>query len=475
MRATPIPRRGLLAATTLAVLAGCASVDADRAVQSTNAQLATYSTARLEAADTPERQAALAERSAQWLTAPLDQETAVRLALANSPAVQALLAQTEDQLAQAAQGARVANPVLSFERMRAGDEREYGRLLSFGLLELLTLPRRLELANSAQAQAQLQLAAAVVEQIRQVREAWVRAVAAQQMLAYAAQVQRAAQAGAELARRMQQVGNFTRLQRARQHAFYADAAAQHAAAEQAALATREALVRALALSDAQAAQLQLPPRLPDLPATPRETQVLNAAALQQRLDVQLARAQLDNAGRAQGLALLGSLVDTEFGVRRDTLYDTHSGEKSHKTGFELALRLPLFDWGSAQRAAMNAQSRAAAHRYDATARAATSQLRESYGAYRTAHAIARHWRDEIVPLRKTMAEENLLRYNGMFIGVFELLADTREQIASVVAALQAQQQFWLADAALSSSLIGQPVTPAALAAGGSAATAAPAH
>ena len=35
---------------------------------------------------------------------------------------------------------------------------------------------------------------------------------------------------------------------------------------------------------------------------------------------------------------------------------------------------------------------------------------------------------KIVPLRKTIADENLLRYNGMLIGVFELLADAREQI-----------------------------------------------
>ncbi len=60
-------------------------------------------------------------------------------------------------------------------------------------------------------------------------------------------------------------------------------------------------------------------------------------------------------------------------------------------------------------------------------------------------------------MRKLISEENVLRYNGMLIGVFELLADTRDQIASVIASINAQQQFWLADAALSSSLIGKPV------------------
>jgi hypothetical protein len=42
--------------------------------------------------------------------------------------------------------------------------------------------------------------------------------------------------------------------------------------------------------------------------------------------------------------------------------------------------------------------------------------------------------------------------------VFELLADTRAQISSVMAAIAAQQQYWLADAALQAALIGKPMT-----------------
>ena len=93
---------------------------------------------------------------------------------------------------------------------------------------------------------------------------------------------------------------------------------------------------------------------------------------------------------------------------------------------------------------------------------ATSQLRESYGAYRTAYDIARHYRDEIVPLRKGIAEEMLLKYNGMLIGVFELLADAREQVASVMQAIEAERDFWLADAALRASLVGRPLGAAAM-------------
>ena len=93
---------------------------------------------------------------------------------------------------------------------------------------------------------------------------------------------------------------------------------------------------------------------------------------------------------------------------------------------------------------------------EATVRTAGSNLRESYSAYRTAYDIARHHRDEVLPLRKVIADENQLRYNGMLIGVFELMADARDQVSTVMAAIDADQQFWLADAALQASVIGRP-------------------
>ena len=460
-------RMTALAAATL-ILAGCASVNIDQTLQDTNQQTSGFTQGKLELSRTAEQQRARAKLSSELLAKPLGMDEAVQLALSNSPAVQTLLAQSWMDMAQANQMGRIPNPVFTFERMRQGDELEIGRLLSFGLLDLLTLPRRQAIAQSRTAQAKVQLAASVVDQITQVRQSWVRAVSAQQSLQYAEQINTTAQASAELAKRMQQVGNFTKLQRARQQLFYADAVARLASSRHAATATREDLIRQLGLTDAQASELKLPERLPDLPQAPKPADKLSAAAPEQRLDVQIARNQLDMAGKSQGLELLNSLVDVELGLRRDTIFDNAEGTRSTKRGFELEIRLPIFDWGNARRDAMNANSLAAANRYESTVRGATSQLRESYSAYRTAYDVARHYRDEIVPLRKTMADENVLRYNGMLIGVFELLADNRDQIASVVSAIDAYQQFWLADAALSASLTGKPTSlmVAAPAAGG---------
>jgi outer membrane protein TolC len=100
---------------------------------------------------------------------------------------------------------------------------------------------------------------------------------------------------------------------------------------------------------------------------------------------------------------------------------------------------------------------------------ARSEVREAYGAYRTAFDLARHYRDEIVPLRKGISDENLLRYNGMLISVFELLADARQQVAAVNGYIEALRDFWVAEATLDMALTGK--SPGAIAVGGIGASA----
>ena len=467
-------KRSALAAA-IVVLAGCASVNIDDTLAETNNANSTFTGGKLELSRTDAQRQARSKLSGELLAKPLGMDDAVQLALTNSPAVQTLLAQSWADMAQASQNGRIANPLFTFERITFGSELEIGRLLSFGLLDLLTLPRRMGIAQGQVAQARVQLSSSVIDQVTQVRQAWVRAVAAQQLLQYANQVNASAQASAELARRMQQVGNFSKLQRARQQAFYADSVAQLASSQHAATAAREELTRLLGLTDEQAGQLKLLERLPDLPKEARQSASVSATATEQRLDVQLARMQLDAAGKSQGLNLITSLVDVELGIRRDTVFDNAEGTSTPRKGYELGIRLPIFDWGSAKRDAMNAQSLAAANRYEGTVRGASSQLRESYSAYRTAYDVAKHYRDEIVPLRKAMADENTLLYNGMFISVFELLADMRDQVSSVTAAINASQQFWLADTALAASMTGKPISSAMTAPAASGSSAAAGH
>jgi outer membrane protein TolC len=450
------PQQPLFVLTALAItLSGCVSFDIDQSLTTANQATADFSNGQLQLAQSAAQSQAMRARADALLQKPLGQREAVELAMANSPAVQSLLAQHWASAASTAQTARIANPVFTFERIRSGNELEIGRMLGFGLLDLMTLPRRATIAAKRLEQTQWQLATDSIEHVTAVRQAWVRAVAAEQMLVYAQQVNDIAEASAELARRMQTVGNFNKLQRARQQAFYADSATQLANATHASTMAKETLIRLLGLTDEQATRLTLPDRLPELPAKPRDGAEVGALASKERLDIGIAKLALNATAKAQGLNYIASFTDIELAARKDTVFDYSS--RSTKRGFEIDLRLPIFDWGNLQREALTAQMLLATNQLEATTRAAGSHLRESYSAYRTTYDIAKHYRDEIVPLRKIINDENILRYNGMIIGVFELLADSRDQVASVIGAINAQQQFWLADAALHASIVGKPI------------------
>jgi outer membrane protein TolC len=316
-------------------------------------------------------------------------------------------------------------------------------------------------------QTQGAAALAVLTLAADTRKAWVQAVAAEESARYAAQVMQTADASAELARRMAAAGNFNALQRLREQSFHAEAALGLARAQQVQRATRERLTRLLGLWGTQA-DFRLPERLPELPASPRELPDIERLAIAQRLDVQGARLATEQTAKALGLTRSTRLVNVlELGVLRNS-----SNEAPPQRGVEIAFELPLFDWGTSRVARAESVYRQALARAAETAINARSEVREAYGAYRGAWDIARHHRDELVPLRQRIAEENVLRYNGMLIGVFELLADARAQIAGVNAALEAQRDFWLAQADLDMALVGKPSIDMAAALGASANTAA---
>ena len=433
--------------------AGCASVDVDDRVAAVNREFRDFTGGDLRLS----RAVAVDEKAlSSLLDQPVTQELAVRIALMHSPVFQVILNEYWGNAAGAMQAARLPNPVFAFERLRGGDELEIGRLLSIGIIDLLSLPQRRKIATQRRLAEEWKLSGEIVEKITKVRKSWVRAVAAQQIAGYAEQVFESAEASAELARRMEAAGNFNRITRARQQAFHADATAQLAVARQESLARREELIRELGLDDEAAKKLVLPSTLPSLPDAALSAEEVGQLAKTARLDLQWARYQLESARAAQGLTAITSWIDVEGAGRRDSIFDNSSGIRETVRGYEVELRLPMFDIGDLERAAMNAETMAAFNRYESVRRAAGSHLREHYAAYKTAHDLAIHHRDEIVPLRKTISEENLLRYNGMLIGVFELLADSREQISAVMSSIASQQQFWIADAALRASVVGRP-------------------
>ena len=390
------------------------------------------------------------------LSKPLTVDDAVQVALLNNRGLQATFQELGIIEAEVVQAGRLPNPGFSFGRLTRGSEIELERGFHFNIARLIALPFIGQMEARRFEQTKGMVAMTVVSLAADTRKAYYNALAAEETVRYMRQVKQAADASAELARRMEQVGNFSKLQRARQQVFYADASQNLARAEQAQRVTRERLTRLLGAWGAQT-QFTLPDRLPDLPQDVVELPDIERVALSQRLDVQGARLAAEQTARNLGLTRTTRFINVlELGVLRNS-----SNEAPTQRGWEIGFELPLFDWSGARVARAEAVYMQTVHRAAETAVNARSEVREAYTGYRSAYDIARHQRDEVVPLNQRIGEENVLRYNGMLIGVFELLADARTQIASVNGAIQALRDFWIAQADLDMALIGKPSLAAA--------------
>ncbi|ASW02695.1 TolC family protein [Paraburkholderia aromaticivorans] len=399
---------------------------------------------------TDQDRSAAASRTQELLAAPLGMDDAVQIALLNNRGLQASYSELGIAEADLVQAGRLPNPGFTFSRTHGGDDLSISRTFTLGMLRVLTMPLATRIESRRFEQTRLLTANAMLKVAADARRAYIGAVAAGQAAVYAEQVKDSAEASAELASRMQQAGHFSKLDYAREQAFYAEAMAQVARARQQSVSAREKLTRALGLWGSQA-QYTLPERLPDLPATRPELPGLETFAMQNRLDVQAAKLQTQSVAGALGLSKATRFINAlEVGYQNN--FTTSDGREQ---GYEISVEIPVFDWGSAKVARSEAIYMQSVNRVAETAINARSEVRESYSAYVSGYDLAKHYRDEVVPIRKTISDELLLRYNGMLASVFELLADSREQIGAVNSAIDALKDFWLAQTDLQQALGGR--------------------
>lgn len=437
------------ALVSLGLLGGCASFSPDGGLD----KVATVTQERIAVAPqsirTEQDAARMADEVKRLLAEPLNADSVVKIAVLNNRGLQADLAGLGIAEADLVQAGRLRNPVMSFSRMAGGGDVDYERKFLFDLMGLLTLSTRSEIERRRFEVTQLQVANATLDLVQSARQAFFTAVAAQEAAKHQEELMQAAEAGAELARRMADVGNFTRLRQQREQLLYAEATAELARARQNATRERERLTRLLGLAGVQR-HYSLPDRLPDLPATTIPEESVVQQAMDSRLDLRMAKIELTGLAKSLGLTRSTRFIN----VLEASYLNNNAKGSPNMRGYEIELSLPIFDWSQARTAKAEALYTQATYRVAGMAVNAESEVRDAYSAYRTAYDLARHHQDEIVPLRKRISEEILLRYNGMLIGVWDLLADARQQVAGINAAIQAKKDFWLADSNLHMALNG---------------------
>jgi cobalt-zinc-cadmium efflux system outer membrane protein len=424
-----------LAGALIALLSGCAALPHRAPPDATDPAIAE----RLGAA--PERDDAFV---ASLLREPLTPAAATRIALVRNPAVAQRYAELGLAHADLLETARIGNPTLSlsFLDVVGGPGSTITRALEQPLADLLTRPARLRLGETDLAAARDEAAAAIVGLALDVESQWFAAVGARQRADLAALRADLADAGAELAQRFADAGNFEPAELATHRAEAASSALESNEAQREARRERRALQALLGLRPDEA--FDLPTRLPRLAADVALPADLAGIAARQRLDLAAAATRLERQRRALELArqwrLLGGI---DLGYERE-----RGPDGDLERGPEIALAIPIFDQGQAGIARAEAEL-ARAEADLAAARATLAQeVDDAADDLRALEAAAATLIGQLLPARAAQVARLTEANNWMLVSPFELIEARGAQFEAWATHVATVQAYWQARVAL---------------------------
>ncbi|MGH6847663.1 MAG: TolC family protein [Methylocella sp.] len=438
-----------------AALTGCASFSPDGGMNVTAGIAAQELKKDTLAIRTPEDATSAGARVEQLLKRPLTADAAVQIALLNNRGLQA--AYNELGIAEAAmvQASLPPNPSFSFSRIE-GSESVIEAMIVTNILALATLPARAEIAADRFRAAQLGAAEETLRVAADTRRNYYRAVAARELIGFLRQANAAAETAAKLARQLGETGAINKLDQARDQVFYAELTAQLAAARQRAASERERLVRSLGLWGSDL-DFSLPNALPALPARPQNLPTVEQDAISRRVDLEIARIELEALAKSYGLTNATRFVNLFqlSGIYNHTRENVGAGIDVFRAfGPGATVEIPIFDLGEVRVLQGEQIYMQAVNRLAEKAVNVRSEARDAYRAYRSTYDIASHYLRGVLPLRKIISDETLLRYNANLVDVFTLLAEARQRILAIAAAIEAKRDFWIANTDLQAAVVG---------------------
>jgi outer membrane protein, heavy metal efflux system len=393
-----------------------------------------------------------AEKVDSLLKAKLTANEAVQIALLNNRELQAVYSDLGVAQADLVQAGLLNNPIfdaaIKFPTSGRGNpDLELSAVMNF--LDIFYIPLRKRVAAARFEEAKLRVTGAVLDFSAQVRTAFYLHQANEQMLELRQTIVQALNASLEVARRLNEAGNITDLDLARERALAESGKLALRSAEIAVRQSRERLNNLMGLWGKNT-EWQADGRLPEIPGQPIHTEDIERLALDRSIDLSHARQRILVAGEQLGFnqrtALIPELLLGPLGERE---------EGSWHVGPALEFPIPLFDQGQARVGRAVAELRRTQQEYYALAIRIRSTARAVRDRMEGARDRALYYRDILLPLHERIVNESQLQYNAMQLGPIQLLRAKEQQIETAVAYIETLRDYWLARGDLGQILSGR--------------------
>lgn len=447
--------------TALAVLVGCADMPRNAGFDEVS-RLAVERTGQsvhwLQGTSEDEPVTA---RVRELLSHGLNAHDTVQVALLNNRGLQATYEELGVARANLVQAGLLSNPVLSGQIKPAisGPGPEVELSLTQNFLELLYIPMRKKVAEARFEETKQRVAAAVIDLATRVRIQFHVVQMHQSLIVQKELLAAAADASHDAARRLHEAGNVTDADLYTEHARHAQALLDLTEARAALALSRQSLSRLMGVWGDDSVWV-ISESLPELPETEINTDTAEALAVERSLDLAAARGRITSAVKLAGLMKSSALLpELSLGAaaKRETQGDWLLGPA-------FTLPIPLLDQGQARTAGAQAELRRARFEYENTLVHVHTAVRSAVLRLNAAREKALSLRDVIQPLHRRITQETQLQYNGMLVGVFQLLDAKRQEIDSDIRYITALGSYWSERAELEGLLAGRvtdmPVSPA---------------
>lgn len=365
----------------------------------------------------------IAETLAHELTA----DAAIQIALLNNPNVQATFEELGIAQANLVEAGLLSNP--SFEIEIRYPHKRYLRtnieyLITSSFLDIFLIPLRTRLASTEFEQTKLRVSHEILDVAFEVRETYYELMAEEQKTHYLQSILELTSIISDLSAKQITVGNINKLEFQLDQTKFFEFKIELEQSQAEIIHLREKLKTLMGFSED--VYLMIPKTFSDeIDYQGFDLCILESVALQERLDLQVARFEITRLSQMLGLKEGWTYTNLETGLAGE-----RDPDGAHLIGPGFSGQFPIFNYGQAARMRLFAQLRQAQDHLADLEIHVLSQIREAHKLLTSYLKIIHYYKNLLLPMQNQISVSSEELYNVMGLGIDKLLENKRQELVS---------------------------------------------
>lgn len=380
----------------------------------------------------------------------LDIDSAVQIAFLNNPEIQAIFEEIGIAQADLVQAGLFQNPLFD-GYFRFPDHHSLQLNAAFSVtqsfLDIFLIPLRKKIAAVEFEQAYLRVANAVLNLAFDVQETFYKLQTEQIKQNLLLSLVQATDAANNLAVAQKGQGNINDLELQSRMNEYLESKVEFAHSRVELIRLRERMNKLLGLSSSDCWKI-----ISDLPELPEEeipAECLESVALSQRLDIKIARWEVERVARMLGIKQWWAYTGVAAGISSE-----HEAEAFQETGPAFSGSIPIFNYGQADRARLYSMFRQSQERQKALEIAVLSEVRSARDQLFIYRNLVLTYQKELLPLQEQIVLMSQRFYNTMALSVYKLLDAKKKELQMQINYTFNLRDYWISQVELDRALGG---------------------